>query len=51
MEEAEKGVYDEHKVSESLVGKWLEKYSGDAGVEKELARLKELGAQVLRAEN
>ena len=48
MSDAEKGVYEEHKTSESLVHKWLEKYQGDKEVEAVLARLKAIGEQVLK---
>jgi len=51
MNDAEKGVYEEHKTSESLVHKWLEKYSGDADIEAELSKLKRIGEQVLKPED
>jgi hypothetical protein len=47
MNEAEKGLYEDHKTNESLVLKWLEKYSKDPEVCKYLDKLKSIGDSVL----
>jgi hypothetical protein len=47
MAEAEKALYEDQKISESLVMKWMEKYSDDPIVKQSLDRLKKIGDSVM----
>ena len=46
IEEAEKYLYDEKKVSEEMVQHWFEKYAGDKEVEAVLTNLKKISDDV-----
>jgi 5'-3' exonuclease len=50
MAEAEKALYEHHKIGESLAMKWIEKYSDDAVVKESLDRLKRIGEGVMNKE-